>query len=139
VLEFLSSTVACSSISNIQLDVLVSPVSSLRTPGGDSAIERIAVRTAGAAGSVSLALAALGGPASAVRRCSALLGMTTPAAGSLQSLSVLGWRRTSRLCRGRRPGSSSYWRLARSTSKRARSTERVNALRLVAWACFRIA
>ena len=47
-------------IGNIQLDVLASPVSALPTPGGDTVIERIAVRTAGAAGNVSLALAALG-------------------------------------------------------------------------------
>jgi len=49
-------------IGNIQLDVLASPVSALPTPGGDSVIERIAVRTAGAAGNVSLALGALGCP-----------------------------------------------------------------------------
>jgi sugar/nucleoside kinase (ribokinase family) len=47
-------------IGNIQLDVLASPVSALPTPGGDTVVERIAVRTAGAAGNVSLALAALG-------------------------------------------------------------------------------
>src|SRR5665811_2093934 len=47
-------------IGNIQLDVLASPVSALPTAGGDTVIERIAVRTAGAAGNVSLALAALG-------------------------------------------------------------------------------
>ena len=47
-------------IGNIQLDVLADPVTALPTPGGDSVIERIAVRTAGAAGNVSLALAALG-------------------------------------------------------------------------------
>ena len=49
-------------IGNIQLDVLASPVSALPTPGGDTVVERIAVRTAGAAGNVSLALAALGVP-----------------------------------------------------------------------------
>jgi sugar/nucleoside kinase (ribokinase family) len=53
-------TASVSVIGNIQLDVLASPVSALPTPGGDSVIERIAVRTAGAAGNVSLALAALG-------------------------------------------------------------------------------
>jgi len=47
-------------IGNIQLDVLASPVNALPTAGGDTVIERIAVRTAGAAGNVSLALAALG-------------------------------------------------------------------------------
>jgi sugar/nucleoside kinase (ribokinase family) len=47
-------------IGNIQLDVLASPVIALPTPGGDTVIERIAVRTAGAAGNVALALAALG-------------------------------------------------------------------------------
>ena len=47
-------------IGNIQLDVLASPVSALPTPGGDTVVERIAVRTAGAAGNVALALAALG-------------------------------------------------------------------------------
>ena len=47
-------------IGNIQLDVLASPVTAMPTPGGDTVIERIAVRTAGAAGNVSLALAALG-------------------------------------------------------------------------------
>lgn len=47
-------------IGNIQLDVLASPVTALPSPGGDTVIDRIAVRTAGAAGNVSLALAALG-------------------------------------------------------------------------------
>ena len=47
-------------IGNIQLDVLASPVTALPNPGGDTVIERIAVRTAGAAGNVSQALAALG-------------------------------------------------------------------------------
>jgi hypothetical protein len=37
-------------IGNIQLDVLASLVSALPTPGGDTVIERIAVRTAGARG-----------------------------------------------------------------------------------------
>jgi len=53
-----SSTISV--IGNIQLDVLASPVNAMPTPGGDTVIERIAVRTAGAAGNVSLALAALG-------------------------------------------------------------------------------
>ena len=47
-------------IGNIQLDVLASPVTRLPKSGGDDVIERIAVRPAGAAGNVSLALAALG-------------------------------------------------------------------------------
>lgn len=47
-------------IGNIQLDVLASPVTSLPAPGGDTIIDRIEVRTAGAAGNVSLALHALG-------------------------------------------------------------------------------
>ena len=47
-------------IGNIQLDVLASPVTAMPSPGGDTVIDRIAVRTAGAAGNVSLALAALG-------------------------------------------------------------------------------
>jgi argininosuccinate lyase len=49
-------------IGNVQLDVLASPVSSLPSPGGDSIIDRIEVRTAGAAGNVSLALDTLGVP-----------------------------------------------------------------------------
>jgi sugar/nucleoside kinase (ribokinase family) len=53
-------SISISVIGNIQLDVLASPVSALPTAGGDTVIERIAVRTAGAAGNVSLALAALG-------------------------------------------------------------------------------
>jgi sugar/nucleoside kinase (ribokinase family) len=47
-------------IGNIQLDVLASPVTAMPSPGGDTVIDSIAVRTAGAAGNVSLALAALG-------------------------------------------------------------------------------
>ena len=47
-------------IGNVQLDVLASPVTAMPSPGGDTVIDRIAVRTAGAAGNVSLALAALG-------------------------------------------------------------------------------
>lgn len=47
-------------IGNVQLDVLASSVTRLPKPGGDDVIERIAVRPAGAAGNVSLALAALG-------------------------------------------------------------------------------
>jgi sugar/nucleoside kinase (ribokinase family) len=49
-------------IGNVQLDVLASPVEAMPPPGGDRVIDRIAVRTAGAAGNVSLALAALGAP-----------------------------------------------------------------------------
>lgn len=47
-------------IGNVQLDVLASSVTRLPEPGGDDVIEHIAVRPAGAAGNVSLALAALG-------------------------------------------------------------------------------
>jgi sugar/nucleoside kinase (ribokinase family) len=46
-------------IGNVQLDVLASPVTAMPRPGGDDIIDRIAVRPAGAAGNVSLALAAL--------------------------------------------------------------------------------
>jgi argininosuccinate lyase len=49
-------------IGNVQLDVLANPVSALPAPGGDQIVERIEVRPAGAAGNVSLALAALGTP-----------------------------------------------------------------------------
>jgi argininosuccinate lyase len=49
-------------IGNVQLDVLANPVDTLPDPGGDSVIDRIDVRPAGAAGNVSLALAALGTP-----------------------------------------------------------------------------
>jgi sugar/nucleoside kinase (ribokinase family) len=49
-------------VGNIQLDVLASPVSHLPPPGGDQIVDRIEVRPAGAAGNVSLALAALGVP-----------------------------------------------------------------------------
>jgi len=47
-------------IGNVQLDVLASPVIAMPMPGGDDIIDSIAVRPAGAAGNVSLALAALG-------------------------------------------------------------------------------
>ncbi|MDX6300975.1 MAG: hypothetical protein QOF53_2189 [Nocardioidaceae bacterium] len=47
-------------IGNVQLDVLASPVTAMPQPGGDDIIDSIAVRPAGAAGNVSLALAALG-------------------------------------------------------------------------------
>ena len=47
-------------VGNVQLDVLASPVDRLPRPGGDRVIDQIAVRPAGAAGNVSLALAALG-------------------------------------------------------------------------------
>ena len=47
-------------IGNVQLDVLAGPVTALPRPGGDDVIDHIAVRPAGAAGNVSLALAALG-------------------------------------------------------------------------------
>ena len=49
-------------IGNVQMDVLASPVRSMPLPGGDDIIDSIAVRPAGAAGNVSLALAALGVP-----------------------------------------------------------------------------
>src|SRR5215218_5160907 len=49
-------------IGNIQLDVVASPVETLPAPGGDDLVDRIAVRPAGAAGNVSLALAGLGTP-----------------------------------------------------------------------------
>jgi argininosuccinate lyase len=49
-------------IGNIQLDVLASPVVALPEPGGDDIVDTIAVRPAGAAGNVSLALAALDVP-----------------------------------------------------------------------------
>ncbi|MDR6863646.1 carbohydrate kinase family protein [Phycicoccus sp. 3266] len=47
-------------IGNVQLDVLASPVTALPSPGGDTIIDQIDVRTAGAAGNVSRALHALG-------------------------------------------------------------------------------
>jgi sugar/nucleoside kinase (ribokinase family) len=47
-------------IGNVQMDVLASPVAAMPRPGGDDIIDSIAVRPAGAAGNVSLALAALG-------------------------------------------------------------------------------
>ncbi len=47
-------------IGNVQMDVLASPVVGMPQPGGDDIIDSIAVRPAGAAGNVSLALAALG-------------------------------------------------------------------------------
>ena len=46
-------------LGNVQLDVIASPVTRLPDPGGDDVIDHIAVRPAGAAGNVSLALAAL--------------------------------------------------------------------------------
>lgn len=46
-------------VGNVQLDVLASPVRTMPRPGGDDIIDSIAVRPAGAAGNVSLALAAL--------------------------------------------------------------------------------
>jgi sugar/nucleoside kinase (ribokinase family) len=49
-------------LGNVQLDVLANPVDELPQPGGDSVIDRVDVRPAGAAGNVSLALAALGTP-----------------------------------------------------------------------------
>jgi sugar/nucleoside kinase (ribokinase family) len=49
-------------LGNVQLDVIASPVTRLPEPGGDDVIDHIAVRPAGAAGNVSLALAALGVP-----------------------------------------------------------------------------
>lgn len=47
-------------VGNVQLDVLASPVDRLPRPGGDDVVDHIAVRPAGAAGNVSMALAALG-------------------------------------------------------------------------------
>ena len=47
-------------VGNVQLDVLAGPVDRLPRPGGDDVIDHISVRPAGAAGNVSLALAALG-------------------------------------------------------------------------------
>lgn len=47
-------------VGNVQMDVLASPVTAMPRPGGDDIIDTIAVRPAGAAGNVSLALAALG-------------------------------------------------------------------------------
>jgi argininosuccinate lyase len=49
-------------IGNVQLDVLASPVTRMPRAGGDEIVDHIAVRPAGAAGNVSLALAALGVP-----------------------------------------------------------------------------
>jgi sugar/nucleoside kinase (ribokinase family) len=49
-------------VGNVQMDVLASPVTAMPVPGGDDIIDSIAVRPAGAAGNVSLALAALGVP-----------------------------------------------------------------------------
>jgi sugar/nucleoside kinase (ribokinase family) len=49
-------------VGNIQLDVLANPVTALPEPGGDTVIDRIDIRPAGAAGNVSLALHALGCP-----------------------------------------------------------------------------
>jgi sugar/nucleoside kinase (ribokinase family) len=47
-------------VGNVQMDVVASPVLGMPLPGGDDIIDTIAVRPAGAAGNVSLALAALG-------------------------------------------------------------------------------
>ena len=52
-------TRSISVIGNVQLDVLAHDVRRLPQPGGDEVIEHIAVRPAGAAGNVALALAAL--------------------------------------------------------------------------------
>jgi sugar/nucleoside kinase (ribokinase family) len=49
-------------VGNVQMDVVASPVLGMPLPGGDDIIDTIAVRPAGAAGNVSLALAALGVP-----------------------------------------------------------------------------
>ncbi len=49
-------------LGNVQLDVIASPVTRLPDPGGDDVIDHIAVRPAGAAGNVSLALAGLDVP-----------------------------------------------------------------------------
>lgn len=49
-------------IGNVQLDVLANDVRRLPRPGGDDVIDHIAVRPAGAAGNVTLALAGLGVP-----------------------------------------------------------------------------
>lgn len=49
-------------IGNVQLDVLASPVTRMPRAGGDEIIDHIAVRPAGAAGNVSLALSALDVP-----------------------------------------------------------------------------
>jgi sugar/nucleoside kinase (ribokinase family) len=48
-------------VGNLQLDVLASPIDALPIPGGDTLVERIDVRIAGAAGNASLTLHALGG------------------------------------------------------------------------------
>jgi sugar/nucleoside kinase (ribokinase family) len=49
-------------VGNVQMDVVASPVLGMPLPGGDDIVDTIAVRPAGAAGNVSLALAALGVP-----------------------------------------------------------------------------
>jgi sugar/nucleoside kinase (ribokinase family) len=49
-------------VGNVQMDVVAAPVLGMPLPGGDDIIDTIAVRPAGAAGNVSLALAALGVP-----------------------------------------------------------------------------
>src|SRR3954462_15581050 len=49
-------------VGNVQMDVVASPVVALPRPGGDDIVDSIAVRPAGAAGNVSLALAALDVP-----------------------------------------------------------------------------
>lgn len=53
-------TRSISVIGNVQLDVLANDVRQLPRPGGDDVIDHIAVRPAGAAGNVTLALAGLG-------------------------------------------------------------------------------
>jgi sugar/nucleoside kinase (ribokinase family) len=47
-------------VGNVQMDVVASPVVGMPVPGGDDIVDTIAVRPAGAAGNVSLALAGLG-------------------------------------------------------------------------------
>jgi sugar/nucleoside kinase (ribokinase family) len=49
-------------IGNVNVDLLVSPVSELPPPGTDLPVENMEVRAAGAAGNTALALAALGSP-----------------------------------------------------------------------------
>jgi sugar/nucleoside kinase (ribokinase family) len=46
-------------VGNVQLDVLANDVRRLPRPGGDDVVDHIAVRPAGAAGNVTLALAGL--------------------------------------------------------------------------------
>lgn len=47
-------------VGNLQLDVLASPINELPIPGGDSLVDRIDLRIAGAAGNASLTLHGLG-------------------------------------------------------------------------------